>query len=287
MAGSRRVPDGWDSAVRIGVLVPHADVGPESEMRAMAPPGVCIHAARVPFGAIRSGGGMDPTIPLEPVKRFAEPPELDDAAELLAAAPLHVIAYAFTSSAYASGARGEADMVHRLRRRSRDIPVVSPCAAAVEALHELDAHRIALFDPPWSDAQLVGLGRAYYEAAGFDVFDAMACELPSDRTRDHAGRAAPVDRRAHTGRRRRDRRRRQRLSRRRHDRGPRSRPQPARAHREPSPSVGRSARAADARPRIEHYGRIFDIDTSPHRGWAHAPDADAIGTSPRSSSAVA
>ena len=63
MAGLRWVPDGWDSAVRIGVLVPHADVGPESEMRAMAPPGVCIHAARVPFGAIRSGGGMDPHIP--------------------------------------------------------------------------------------------------------------------------------------------------------------------------------------------------------------------------------
>jgi len=26
-------PDGWDAQVRIGVLAPHADVGPESELR--------------------------------------------------------------------------------------------------------------------------------------------------------------------------------------------------------------------------------------------------------------
>src|SRR6185295_7439977 len=114
MAAPRWAIDGWDVTVRIGLLVPHADVGPEAEMRAMAPPGVSIHATRVPFGAMGGGGRMDPTIALEPVKRFAEPPELDDAAELLAAAPLHVIAYGFTSSAYVIGARGEADMVHRL-----------------------------------------------------------------------------------------------------------------------------------------------------------------------------
>ena len=182
MAAPRWVTDGWDATVRIGLLVPHADVGPESEMRAMAPPGVCIHAMRVPFGAMGSGGGMDPTIALEPVRRFAEPPELDDAAELLAAAPLHVIAYGFTSSAYVIAARGEADMVRRLRRRTRDIPIVTPCAAAVEALHALDARRIAIFDPPWFDARLVGLGRTYYEDAGFDVLAATPCELPSDQT---------------------------------------------------------------------------------------------------------
>jgi maleate isomerase len=150
-------------------------------MAAMAPPDVCIHATRVPFGAMRSGGDMDPTIALEPVKRFAEPPELDDAAELLAAAPLHAIAYAFTSSAYVIGARAEAEMVRRLRQRTRGIPVVTPCAATVDALHALHARRMAIFDPPWFDAELVDLGRSYYEDAGFDVISAMACDLPSDQ----------------------------------------------------------------------------------------------------------
>jgi maleate isomerase len=135
----------------------------------------------VPFGAMAAGGGMDPTIPLEPVRRFSEPPELDDAAELLAAAPLHAIAFGFTSSAYVIGPRGEDAMIRRLRQRTRGIPVVAPCAAAVEALHALGARRIALFDPPWFDAALVGLGRAYYEHAGFDVLAATACGLPSDQ----------------------------------------------------------------------------------------------------------
>jgi hypothetical protein len=36
--------DGWDAATRIGVLTPHADVGPESELQAMAPVDVALHA---------------------------------------------------------------------------------------------------------------------------------------------------------------------------------------------------------------------------------------------------
>src|SRR5439155_18201781 len=91
-------PDGWDVRIRLGVLTPHADVGPESELRAMAPPDVGIHAARVPFGAMAAGGAMDPTIPLAPVRAFAEPPGVDDAVALLAAAPVHAIGFGFTSS---------------------------------------------------------------------------------------------------------------------------------------------------------------------------------------------
>src|ERR671916_1319197 len=106
--------DGWEAPVRIGVLTPHGDVGPESELNAMAPPGVAIHAARVPFGAMAAGGAMDPTIPLAPVRAFADPPHVDDAAELLAAARLSAIAYGFTSSAYVIGAEGETAMIARL-----------------------------------------------------------------------------------------------------------------------------------------------------------------------------
>lgn len=280
MAATRWATDGWDAAVRIGLLVPHADVGPESEMQAMAPPGVCIHASRVPFGAIRSGGGMDPTIPLEPVKRFAQPPELDDAAELLAAAPVHVIAYGFTSSAYVIGARGEAAMVRRLRQRTRGIPVVTPCAAAVEALHALDARRIAVFDPPWFDAHLVALGRAYYEDAGLDVLDATACELPSDQTAitpealhrwivEHA--PADADAIVVDGN------------------GFRAVGTIAAIEadlRRPVLTANQvllwgALRAASAKLEIDHYGRIFDVDAATDRGFAPTPGGGAVGASPR------
>src|SRR5947209_1709426 len=101
MAGevARWRADGWEAKVGIGVLTPHTDVGPESELRAMAPPTVGIVASRVDFGAMAAGGVMDPTIPLGPVRAFAEPPYVDEAAELLADAPIDVIAFAFTSSA--------------------------------------------------------------------------------------------------------------------------------------------------------------------------------------------
>ena len=175
--------DGWEATVRIGVLAPHADVGPESELQAMAPPGVAIHATRVPFGAMAAGGEMDPTIPLAPVRAFAEPPHVDNAAELLAAAPLNAIAYGFTSSAYVIGVQGEAEMISRLEQRTRGIPVVLTCRATLEGLRVLGAKRIALVDPPWFDTELNGLGRQYYESAGFEVVYSAPCGLPSDQTK--------------------------------------------------------------------------------------------------------
>jgi maleate isomerase len=175
--------DGWEVSVRIGVLTPHADVGPESELQAMAPPGVAIHATRVAFGAMAVGGAMDPTIPLAPVRAFAEPPHVDNAAELLAAAPLDAIAYGFTSSAYVIGVEGEAEMMARLERRTRGIPVVATCRAAVEGLRVLGARRIVLIDPPWFDTELNALGRRYYESAGFEVVYSEPCGLASDQTK--------------------------------------------------------------------------------------------------------
>lgn len=175
--------DGWEATVRIGVLTPHADAGPESELQAMAPPGVAIHAARVPFGAMAAGGVMDPTIPLAPVRAFAEPPHLDNAAELLAAAPLDAIVYGFTSSAYIIGLDGEVEMIARLEQRTLGIPVVATCRAAVEGLHVLSASRIALVDPPWFDTELNALGRRYYESAGFEVVYSSPCGLASDQTK--------------------------------------------------------------------------------------------------------
>lgn len=174
--------DGWNVRVRLGVLTPHADVGPESELRAMAPTDVGIHASRVPFGAMRPGGEMDATIPLAPVRAFAEPPYVDEATERLAAAPLAAIGFAFTSSAYVIGAAAEEAMLKRLSGRAGGIPVVATCAAMVDALHAVGASRLSLVDPPWFDAELNALGRRYYQDAGFDVPFSAPCALPSGQS---------------------------------------------------------------------------------------------------------
>ena len=173
-------PDGW-AQIRIGVLTPHADVGPETEFKAMAPDGISIHAARVPFGAYRPGGTMDQTIASDPVRAFADPPFVDDAAELLAAAPLHAIAFGFTSSSYLRGGADDAKLKERLEARTRGIPVVITCAAAVRALTVLGAKTLALINPPWFSAEIDEQGAGYFRSQGFDVVHNGPAGLPSDQ----------------------------------------------------------------------------------------------------------
>src|SRR4029078_3555590 len=167
-------PDGW-ARTRIGVLTPHADVGPEAEFGAMAPDGISIHAARVHFGAYRPGGVMDPIMGDDPARALAGPPLVDDAAELLASAPLHAIAYAFTSSSYVRGAADDIKLKERLETRTRGIPVIITCAAAVTALIALGAKRLALFSPPWFSAEMDQQGASYFQSHGFEVVHNEPC----------------------------------------------------------------------------------------------------------------
>jgi maleate isomerase len=177
-------PDGW-AQTRIGVLTPHADVGPEAEFGAMAPDGISIHAARVPFGAYKPGGVMDGTIADDPVRAFADPPLVDDAAELLGLAPLHAIAYAFTSSSYVRGAADDNKLKERLQTRTRGIPVIITCAAAVTALNALGAKRLALFNPPWFSAEMDQRGARYFQSQGLEVVHNGPVGLPSDQQAIH------------------------------------------------------------------------------------------------------
>ncbi|HZP26036.1 MAG TPA: maleate cis-trans isomerase, partial [Dehalococcoidia bacterium] len=135
-------PDGWGWRARIGVLAPDGDVGPESEIHALAPEGVSIHAARVKVRMEMQEGGLVRKIRMEPAKAFGDPPQADEAAETLAAMPLHSICFGFTSSSYLSGAAAEQSMKERLEERTRGIPVAVPCAAAVLAMRTLGVSRL-------------------------------------------------------------------------------------------------------------------------------------------------
>lgn len=135
----------------------------------MAPEGVRIHAARVPFGAMATGGVMDPTIPLAPIEAFVQPPHIDEAVSLLAAAPIAAIGIGFTSSSYVVGVDAEKEVVARLSERASGIPVIATCASAVDGLRALGVRRMALFDPPWFDSELNRLGAEYFSSQGFEV----------------------------------------------------------------------------------------------------------------------
>ena len=83
-------PDGW-ARTRIGVLTPQVDLNPESEFRALAGAAVSIHAARVAQKTYDPRETTDRKIAIDRVRAFADPPQVDDAAESLATASLHDI----------------------------------------------------------------------------------------------------------------------------------------------------------------------------------------------------
>jgi maleate isomerase len=171
-------PDGWGWRARIGVIVPHADLVPDAELSAMAPTGVAIHATRVYFGPMASDpSGIEP-IELAGLRAYLRPPLLDDAAALLAGAPISVIAYAFTSTSYL-GDDGDDDVLKdRLQRRTDGIPVVTTCAAAVQALRSLDVDRIALVHPPWISGELNDMGASFFRRRRIDVVSASPIDRP-------------------------------------------------------------------------------------------------------------
>ena len=159
-------PDGVGSVARIGVLTPDFDPVPESEMWAMAPNGVSIHASRVTWN--------------RDARSFAEPPYVDNAVEQLAGLKPHAIIYGFTSSSYALGAEADGPLRARLEKRANGIQVVLTCPAAVEAFRILAVHRVALIHPPWFSEEVNSKGMDYFRSQGFDV--ALCARITPART---------------------------------------------------------------------------------------------------------
>jgi maleate isomerase len=155
-------PDGLGYRARIGLLTPSDDAVPESEFWTMAPEGVSVHVARVQLVDTRT---------------FGDPPHPDDATALLAALPMQAIVFAFTTTCYILGPKGEETLKTRLEKRSNGIPVILPCPAAVAAFRALGVRRVALIHPPWFADDEQQLGIAYFRDQGFDVVYANQMRL--------------------------------------------------------------------------------------------------------------
>jgi maleate isomerase len=179
-------PDGWVYRARIGLLVPDADVGPESEFSAMLPAGVGINASRFhfPSGNKAAAPGQ---IGMAPVEYVAAAGPLDDAVRLLANAPVDVIALAFTSTSYVGGAGDDPALVARLSASANGKPVVTTGQALLAALAQVGARSVMLVDPPWFPAGLTELGRAWFKRAGYNVVSAQSAGLPTGQGNIHPG----------------------------------------------------------------------------------------------------
>lgn len=176
-------PDGWDARLRVGLLVPDGDIGPESEWSAIAPTGVAVNASRFrfPVGAVEAAADR---IAISPVEFVAAPGPLDEAVKLLNPPWIDIYSLAFTSTSYVGD---DADLVSRLSDQAGGRPVVTTGQAFLEAVAHFGASNVLLVDPPWFPSELTDLGRLWLERNGVAVGRAEVAGLPSGQGNIHPG----------------------------------------------------------------------------------------------------
>jgi maleate isomerase len=133
------------------------------------------------------GGTMDPSIGSHQLSAYLDPPLLDDAAELLAYAPVQCLCLAFTNTSFLGTVDADRRLMRRLEQRTREIPVIDTCLAVLAALQVLGTRRLAFINPPWVDTAMTQAGAAYFGGAGLEVVLAQSAELPNNPRDVHPG----------------------------------------------------------------------------------------------------
>lgn len=173
--------------MRLGVLVPAGNPTIEPELYRMAPRGLTIHFARLDTLAGEPGGvdGMER-------RTLGYLESVPAATRSLAAVKPDAVVLAHTAVSYLGGFGGETALRTRLAELAG--PRAFTAAGAIhEALRHLGARRIALATP--YPATISTAGRAYWEAAGFEIVAHRRLDTPNiyDETEERAftlGRAA-------------------------------------------------------------------------------------------------
>ena len=168
-------PDGHGWRARLGVLTHDDSAISESELWTMAPDGVSLHTSRVYFADLAT---------------FADPPDPENATELLARLPLQAIIYAWTVGSYLLGTSGEQELVSRVEQHSHGIPVLMSAPAATAGFRALEAERIALIHGPFFTDDFDQKGVAYFQEHGFDVVHVSHMMPPADIPHPNTGSVA-------------------------------------------------------------------------------------------------
>src|SRR5215831_17143909 len=169
---------GWRA--RLGFLVPPGNPTVETEMIALAPPGVSVHFHRM------VARGTPGSLAGQSERNLTMVENIDNGIELLAMVKPDVIVVAHTATSYHLGRRGEAELLARLESTTGR-RVVTAFGSVVRALESLGVRKLALGTPYSPEVTLQG--KAHLEAHDFQVvnFDNLkGVENIYDTTVDHA-----------------------------------------------------------------------------------------------------
>ena len=141
----------------------------EPEFYAMAPDGVSIHTARIHL----------PEASVKGLRNMMEGDQVEDAAALLAKAPLDVITLGGTSATFLEGLGNDLKVIKRIESVSDGVPGSATSSAAVRALRKLGVQRISFVGPYIEEVTQRG-GR-FFADNGFEVTGAHGMNVLADQ----------------------------------------------------------------------------------------------------------
>ncbi len=179
---------GWRG--RIGVLLPPGNPTVEPELSAMVPAGITLHFGRLEtppsVGKAGEHAGME-----ERVRAYRE--GLAGPTAALSQVRPAVVLLAHTASSYALGYGNEQPLMDRIASLA-GAPALLAARAVLAALRHLGVKRLALGTPyPESISRQ---GKAYWEAAGFEIAGYHRLENVTDIYAENEERAYELARRA-------------------------------------------------------------------------------------------
>jgi maleate isomerase len=166
----------------VGVVTPHAAVGPEVELPAMTRGRLATIVCRTKQPEAAQPPPQAPPRDHDELRGSTETAALDRAAVTFGGTTLAAVAHASTTSGYVIGRREEEALVERLSQRF-EVPAFVTCAAAAAALRTHGIEKVQLVHPPWFDDEFDELGAAYFRSQGFDALVTKAVGLPDDPAR--------------------------------------------------------------------------------------------------------